>query len=131
MFRLLHISGDDELAKRVIRLYVQVVRKARETGTMNEQGEDTHDTSTIELDALWVQTLVQGARMICRIPGGVKEAREAVELTAYARDRVSNLSDELVASVDLADGICKSVLALRGDAFHWLLTLLTMLTSFP
>ena len=130
MFRLLHVSGDDELAKRVIRLYVQVVRKARETGTMNEQGEETHDTSATELDALWVQTLVQGARMICRIPGGVKEAWEAAELIAYARDRVANLSDDLVASVDLADGICKSVLALRGDAFLWLLTWRTMLIGF-
>ncbi|KAL5522105.1 hypothetical protein ACEPAF_1962 [Sanghuangporus sanghuang] len=113
MFRLLHVSGDNELAKRVLRLYVQIVRKARETGTMNDQGEDTHDTSTTELDVRWVQTLTQGARMLCRIPGGVKEAREAAELVAYARDRVANLSDELVASVDLADGICIAVLAIR------------------
>ncbi|KAL5501019.1 hypothetical protein ACEPAH_9406 [Sanghuangporus vaninii] len=113
MFRLLHVSGDNELAKRALRLYVQIVRKARETGTMNDQGEDTHDTSTTELDVRWVQTLVQGARMLCRIPGGVTEAREAAELVAYARDRVANLNDELVASVDLADGISKAVLAIR------------------
>ncbi|EJD00430.1 uncharacterized protein FOMMEDRAFT_91112 [Fomitiporia mediterranea MF3/22] len=113
MARLLHVSGDHELAKRVTRLYVQVVRKARETGTVNAEGEDTHDASATELDVLWIQTLVQGARMLCRIPGGVKEARDAAELIGYARDRVANLGDELVASVDLADGICKSVLAIR------------------
>lgn len=117
MARLLHVSGDHELAKRVTRLYVQIVRKARETGTINAQGEDTHDASTTELDELWVRTLVQGARMLCRIPGGVKEAREATELVGYARDRVANLSDELIASVDLADGICKSILAIRGSYF--------------
>ena len=52
------MSGDNDLAKRVLRLYVQVVKKARETGTMNEDGEDTHDPDVIESDLLWVQTLI-------------------------------------------------------------------------
>lgn len=114
MTRLLHVSGDHALAKRVVRLYVQVVKKARETGTMNVEGEDTHDTSAIEPDVLWVATLVQSARMLCRIPGGVREAREADELIGYARERSANLNEELLAQVELADGICKSVLAIRG-----------------
>ena len=114
MTRLLHVSGDNDLAKRVLRLYVQVVKKARETGTMNEDGEDTHDPDVIESDLLWVQTLIQGARMLCRIPGGVEDAKEAIVLVDLARERVVSLGDEVNANLDLADGICKSTLANRG-----------------
>ncbi|KAI5117629.1 hypothetical protein M0805_001272 [Coniferiporia weirii] len=114
MARLLHVAGDHNLAMRVLRLYVQVVRKARETGTMNAQGEDTHGAGAAERDSLWVATLVQGARMLCRVPGGVREVREAEGLITLARERIGSLNDDkLIASVNLADGICKSVLATR------------------
>lgn len=118
MVRLLYVSGDNDLAKRVLRLYVQVVRKARETGTMNEEGEDTHDSSVIESDFLWIQALVQGARMLCRLPGGIEEAKEAISLIESAQERMANLGDEVIASVDLAGGICKLVLASRGRTSH-------------
>ncbi|THH06231.1 hypothetical protein EW145_g4227 [Phellinidium pouzarii] len=114
MARLLHVTGDNTLAVRVVRLYVQIVRKSRETGTMNAQGEDTHGAGATERDALWVATFLQGARMLCRMQGGVREIREAEEFIGLARERIGSVSDELIASVDLADGICKSMLAIRA-----------------
>lgn len=109
MSRLFYVSGDVELAKRTLRLYVHVVSKAFETGN----GADT--------DENWVQTLVQGARMLCRLaaaPGAgleeMNEAREAGELIEGARKRLGANDEELAASVDLAEGIWHSVMALKG-----------------
>lgn len=114
MARILHVTGDNYLAVRVVRLYVQVVRKARETGTSNPEGVENQDSS-MDMDILWVSTLVQAARMLCRIPGDVSNVKEAEEYLTLARERLGNLSVELRASVDLADGICKSIMAIRGN----------------
>lgn len=116
MTRLLHVSGDNQLATRVLKLYVQVVRKARETGSLNAQGEDTsHGAVDVETDIVWVEALVQGARMLCRISGGVEEARDAETLIKLARVcSGDNLPVKLAASVDIADGVCKTILANRG-----------------
>lgn len=116
MFRLLHVSGDHDLAKRVLRLYVQIVRKARETGTVDTEGHDTHDSSATDTDALWVYTLVQGARMLCRVPKDIKEVQEAGKLVELARAKYAHLDDEMMARVELADGIYQSVLALYGKS---------------
>jgi hypothetical protein len=73
----------------------------------------------------WVETLVAGARMLCRIASsnqgleGIEEAREAGTCIEKARTRlrVDANDDEgrrLRASVDLAEGIWASVLALKG-----------------
>lgn len=111
MTRLFHVAGEHELAKRTLRLYVQVVSKAREAGSAGDEG-------TVDSDRLWVETLVQGARMLCRLPGGPAEAREAGTLVEQARTRLNATDLELIATVDLADGICKAVLALRGALFQ-------------
>ena len=114
MTRLFHVSGDHDLAKRTLRLYVQVVKKQRETGTVNENGEDMGDSGACESDKNWVDTLVHGARMLCRLPGTVEDIREAIRLVLQARERSGNVDDRTLAEIDLADGICESMLALRG-----------------
>jgi hypothetical protein len=109
MTRLLYVSGDTELAKRTLRLYVQVVSKARVAG--GEADSDRH----------WVETLVQGARMFCRAAvastglGGIKDAREAHDLIAKAQERLDRQDKEQSASVDLAEGICNLTLGLKGE----------------
>jgi hypothetical protein len=116
MTRLLHVSGDDDLAKRTLKLYVQIVSKARETanGDKDDERPSIAEPVSLDSDESWVDTLVHGARMLCRIPGGVTEARDAVLLVEKARQRVGGLSDYYQAKVDLADGVSKSVLAMRG-----------------
>ena len=52
--------------------------------------------------------------MLCRVPKDVKDVQEAGKLIELARERAVNMGDEIIASIDLADGICKSVLALEG-----------------
>ncbi|KLO16848.1 hypothetical protein SCHPADRAFT_937555 [Schizopora paradoxa] len=115
MTRLLHVSGDHELAKRTLKLYVQIVGKAHETMSNSSMGAAANASEPVgyDDDVHWVQTLVQGARMLCRIPGSADDVRHAVTLVAKAREQVTSLSDELKASVDLADGICRSILAIR------------------
>ncbi|KIJ67164.1 hypothetical protein HYDPIDRAFT_25637 [Hydnomerulius pinastri MD-312] len=105
MTRLLYISGDNELAKRTLRLYVQVVSKACEAGV-----DDDYDT-----DRHWVETLVEGSRMLCRLalsrPGsdGIEEVREAGELIEKAKTRLDTDDKELVARVALAEGVWNTV----------------------
>lgn len=114
MTRLLHVSGDHELAKRTLRLYSQVVKKARETGSTSAEEEASGASTRAETDVNWVETLVQGARMLCRISGGMQEVREAADFALLARERLAALDAEHKASVDLADGICKLMQAIRG-----------------
>ncbi|KAH7922423.1 hypothetical protein BV22DRAFT_1197440 [Leucogyrophana mollusca] len=101
MSRLLYLSGDRELAKRTLRLYVQVVSKAKEAGMDDDVDTDRH----------WVETLVEGSRMLCRLAitrttsEGVEEACEAGELLVKAKTRLDPDDKQLVARVALAEGI--------------------------
>ena len=110
MSRLIYVSGDNELAKKTLRLYVQVVSKAREAGMTGDYDADRH----------WVETLVQGSRMLCRLgmsrPGldGVEEVKEAGELIEKAKTRLDTDDKELVARVALAEGVWHTVSALIG-----------------
>jgi hypothetical protein len=109
MTRLLCVSGDTELAKRTLRLYVQVVSKAHTAG------------SDADSDRHWVETLVQGARMLCRSAAatigleGIKDARDAGVLIEKARERLCREDKHLVASVDLAEGIWNWTISLKGS----------------
>jgi hypothetical protein len=91
MARVLAAAGDAALARRFLRLYVQVVSKARETIAAEEQQKredrrhgaeragvagiepgDPHPPGLqVEMDGdsdeEWVRTLVHGARMLCRV----------------------------------------------------------------
>lgn len=104
----MHASGDNKLAERTLTLYVQIVTKAREAAA----GGVIDDLA--DSDRQFIQTLIQGARMLCRLPGGVDEAREAGKLIERARAKSNSADDELLASIDLAEGIQQSSLALRG-----------------
>ncbi|GBE85832.1 predicted protein [Sparassis crispa] len=119
MSRLLYVSGDSELAKRTLRLYVQVVSKAREAGL----GESEHyDTVTlggdVDTDQNWVQALIHGARMLCRLglaeedgSKAVEEAKEAAVMIEKAKTRLDSRDKQLVASLQLAEGIWNTTMA--------------------
>lgn len=106
MTRLLSISGDAELAKRTLRLYVHVVSKAREAGVDNDFDTDRH----------WVETLINGARMLCRLSisrqGGVDDAKEAGDMIEKAKTRLDEDDTEMVARVALAEGVWHTTLAI-------------------
>ncbi|KZV70944.1 TPR-like protein [Peniophora sp. CONT] len=116
-----HVSSDNALAIRTLRLYIAVVGKSREAGEVEGADSDGH----------WVDTLVEGARMLCRVAcgngeGGVDEVREALSVLDKAEERLDENDVERTANVALARGIALSVLA-EKEADH--LTRPTHLTS--
>lgn len=108
--RLLYVSGDVGLARRTLRLYVQIVGKAWETrgapvhasGGAQLETETEADTAQIDTDRAWIQTCVFGARMICRVissPSGADgsiakkvndDLKEAGRLIELARERLKS-----------------------------------------
>lgn len=127
------MSGDSNLAIRTLRLYVQVVGKAWETANAEaDQRRENASASSVEsahgvdTDRNWVQTLVQGARMLCRVArlksgtalgttgNGLDEAKEAGVLIEKAKTRLDKNDAELVGSVYLVEGIWHSVMAHKG-----------------
>ncbi|KAI0084572.1 hypothetical protein BDY19DRAFT_898280 [Irpex rosettiformis] len=121
MSRLFSASGDRELAMRTLRLYIQVVSKARQAATSGNDNEETSgvDTSSdFDTDRQWVQTLVQGSRLLSRVAleesdygKRVDLAREAGETVQKAKSRLDPEDTGLVASVHLAEGVWYSVTA--------------------
>ncbi|GJJ14235.1 hypothetical protein Clacol_008498 [Clathrus columnatus] len=105
--RTLYASGDPELARRTLKLYVQIINKERETKAGDEP------------DRVWTETLVQGARMLCRIPnGGMPEVREAGELIKLVEIRLNEPghesgNEDLKADVLRAKGVWHSCMAIR------------------
>ncbi|KAG6918514.1 hypothetical protein DXG01_013876 [Tephrocybe rancida] len=144
MTRILHIAGDTPLARRTLLLYAQVVGKAYEAGHVNaatpsssknssrrDLGSDEDFDSDVDSDSdsdkAWVQTLVSGARMLCRWSAaqtgleGLKEAREAGVCIEKARTRLHAEGPNgvrLAASVDLAEGVWNTVMALKEQDPH-------------
>ena len=122
MTRLYAVSGDPELAKRTLRLYVQVVSKVREAGLSDNIGSEAEAGIDADSDRQWVQTLVQGGRLLCRIAiheqdygKAVELAREAGTILEKARARLDQQDKELLASTQLAEGIWHSTLAYVGE----------------
>lgn len=128
MSRLFYVAGDPELAKRTLRLYVQIVSKAREA-RMAEAGTATEDTvgafgagKDIDLDHNWVQTLVQGSRMLSRLAlmetdagKAGEQAKEAGETLEKAKTRLDRNDRVLLASVELAEAIWHIATAYTGN----------------
>ncbi|TRM66755.1 hypothetical protein BD626DRAFT_483705 [Schizophyllum amplum] len=118
MTRLFYVSGDPELAKRTLRLYVQVVSKAH-------QASDAGVGADADTDRQWVETLASGARMLCDIasslPGleGVELVREAGTLVEKAKTRLAAEEVGLAASIALAEGVYNSILALKEQNPHF------------
>ncbi|KAL1688777.1 hypothetical protein GGG16DRAFT_126942 [Schizophyllum commune] len=113
MTRLFYVSGDPQLAKRTLRLYVQVVSKAH-------LASDAGVGADADTDQHWVDTLTSGARMLCSLasslPGidGIEMVREAGTYVEQAKTRLPAEDVELAAKVALSEGIYHQVLALKG-----------------
>lgn len=132
MTRLFYVSGDVELARRTLKLYSQVVGKAWETAKADslQTGEEIYagNDSDLETNRNWVETLVQGSRMLCRLScskvgsvvgttgSGMEEVKEAGILIDKAKIRLDESENDLVASVALAEGVWNSVLAYKGHS---------------
>lgn len=124
MTRIFYVGGDPELAKRTLRLYIQVVAKAREAGMeeVDATGEgDLPVGGDTDTDSNWVQTLVFGARMLCRLAmaeadgqKALENAKEANTMIEKAKTRLDPQHKELVAAVNLAEGIWGSIMAHTG-----------------
>jgi hypothetical protein len=140
MTRLFYVSGDVDLAKRTLKLYTQIVSKAWETAQVETLQMDEEDggPNSIDVDTNknWVETLVQGSRMLCRLAfaktgcvigstgNGMEEAREAGNLLEKAKLRLDKTETELAASVDLAEGIWNVLVAYKGVQKSFFLLLL-------
>ncbi|KAF7361444.1 hypothetical protein MSAN_01177500 [Mycena sanguinolenta] len=116
MTRLLHVSGDTPLAKRTLKLYVQLVSKAWESSG----GSVSEDTDS---NRHFVETLVMGSRMLCKCVSiveqdGMEDAREAGKLVVMARTRLDADQSDLVAAVELAEGVWNSVMAFKERDPH-------------
>jgi hypothetical protein len=136
MTRLFHLSGDTPLAIRTLKLYVQIVSKSHQASSSgaHEENLDSNDD--------WVETLVFGARMICRHVVRNTEfeadaAEDEDELLKYAgtlfekaRSKLDQEKKILVASVWLAEGIWYSVLALKGMSVFTLQSKTDLLYSY-
>jgi hypothetical protein len=98
------------LAKRTLKVYVEVVGKARASGDMTNP----------ELDETWIRMLVDGSRILCRRAiedeGGEEDLNNALNYLTSARSDLKD-SKDLEAEVDLAEGIVLSVLAIKGTVY--------------
>ncbi|CCA68642.1 hypothetical protein PIIN_02507 [Serendipita indica DSM 11827] len=139
LVRLIHANGDNELAKRTMALYAQLVTKSRQASmgevestirrrrTLDNLDNDTvvmGDVETIEdsigsdSDRQFVECLIFGARMLCRLPGDVEDIKTASNYLASARDIVSQSTslgtdNVLRARLSCAEGVAELTLAHR------------------
>jgi hypothetical protein len=60
LMRLLHVSGDTPLAKRTLKLYVQIVSKAWQADGVGGAGSLAEGNDNTDLNWHWVETLVAG-----------------------------------------------------------------------
>ncbi|KAJ2923781.1 hypothetical protein H1R20_g13313, partial [Candolleomyces eurysporus] len=142
--RLLYLSGDASLAKRCLRLYIQVVSKAWQASkqgagdSVNPNDNDSlvndqHDgyLEDTDTDINWLETLVFGAKMLCKTasaaPGSqeLDDVKEAITVLGKAKERMkfAEVMDpdteaecqRLRAEFALAEGIADGVLAVKGQ----------------
>ncbi|KAF7986875.1 hypothetical protein HWV62_12618 [Athelia sp. TMB] len=146
MTRVFAAAGDTALARRTLRLYATLVAKAYETqlatatGTASSTPSPTASEEAIEKadvdadadsDANWVDTLVFGARMLCRpqpppflelsssapatsVSTALEDAQEAQDLLRQARVRLDPVDKPREAALDLAEGVASTALALAS-----------------
>ncbi|KAJ7721686.1 TIP49 C-terminus-domain-containing protein [Mycena olivaceomarginata] len=105
LMRLLHVSGDTPLAKRM--------RADRSLAEGNNTDSNQH----------WVETLVAGPRMLSAtaanaiapddVEGGMADVREAGRLVVLERTRLDADESDLVAAVDLAEGVWNMVMVFQ------------------
>lgn len=140
LIRLLHANGDNELAKRTFKLYVQLVTKSRQASlgevkstirrrrTLDSLDNDpavmgdvepVAESISADSDRQFVECLIFGARMLCRLPGDVGDAKWVRECVNNAKNIMAQNPylerDKLLkARLCVADGIADSILAQRG-----------------
>lgn len=144
--RVLHAAGENDLALRCFRLYIQLVTNTRQThleeieatvrkrrtleleGTGVDRVDFTEDTfnpnedatsQSSDSDQQFVEFLVFGCRMVCRLPGTSEDAKWAVEQLEMAKDitlkNAKLLRDRrLSARLACAAGVADAVLARSG-----------------
>lgn len=143
--RVLHAAGENDLALRCFRLYIQLVTKTRQThleeieatvrrrrtlledtdvdGTnfTEERPDPIEETSQgSDHDGHFVDFLVFGCRLVCRLPGTPEDAKWAVEQLVMANDitlKNAKLSRDkrLRARLSCAAGVADTILAHRGE----------------
>ena len=145
--RVLHATGENDLALRCFRLYIQLVTTTRQThleeieATVRKRRTlDLEDTSvdgidfteetsnptedaanqSSDSDRQFVEFLVFGCRMVCRLPGTPGNAKWAVEQLEMAKDitlkNAKLLRDtRLRARLACAAGVADAVLAYNGE----------------
>ena len=142
--RVLHSAGENDLALRCFRLYIQLVTKTRQThleeieatvrrrrtledtdadGTnfTEERPDPIGETSQgSDHDRHFVEFLVFGCRLVCRLPGTPEDAKWAVEQLEMANVITlenSKLSRDkrLRARLACAAGVADAILAHRGE----------------
>ncbi|KAF8804168.1 hypothetical protein BYT27DRAFT_7170685 [Phlegmacium glaucopus] len=140
MSRLLYLSGDTKLAKRTLKLYIQVVGKAYETsgnvsvanlGSGGEgAGGEEGAGEDIDTDSNWVDTLIFGAIMLFKssfsLPSPspsptssylneMDDLNEAHQIIEKAKTRLNKEDKRLVAKVCLAEGVYWMIVGVKGQ----------------
>jgi hypothetical protein len=121
--RLLVASGNYDDARRTFRIYVQLVSKSREThaGSPNvsSEGPVVDSPADIDDDRTFVETLVLGARMLCKFGAKDDDVSEAHRVAQLAEEIVGGANfvkdDVLSAKVQRALGIVSAALAIKGQ----------------
>ena len=144
---MLHAAGENDLALRCFRLYIQLVTKTRQThleeieatvrkrrtldlkdtaiegiGTIEETPDPNEDATSqgSDSDRQFVEFLVFGCRMVCRLPGTPEDAKWAVEQLKMAKDiTLKNgkllRDNRLRARLACAAGVADAALAHNGE----------------
>lgn len=156
--RVLHAAGENDLAFRCFRLYIQLVMKTRQTHleeveatvrkrrTLDPEDTDVDGSNfTAEApdpiegeasqgsdsDRRFVEFLVFGCRIVCRLPGTPEDAKWAVGQLEMAKDitlKNARLSGDkrLRARLACAAGVADTILAHRGQYLKGPLSIGTM-----
>ena len=120
MTRLLYVSGDINLAKRTLKLYVQIVEKAWQAASASADAGGGGEFST-DSGQNYIATLIFGSYMLLKNASshmdttGIADVREAGRLLHKAVERLNALSNvnEVKACLDLALGVYEVALALK------------------
>jgi len=140
--RLLAASGDIPLSKRVLTLYIKLMQHARKASDMSRH-DDTNGTTNgdtmpaltedgSDSDAVWLHSVVQGIRMLCRT-GNAEDAAPFIPLLDEVLRRChlpEAQMQEARNAANLATAVWNFVMAVNCELFcSWSHGMLTHLSS--